>query len=434
MNSRRARLLLLAAPLFAGGCTFSYDNPAQDLGTGEVAGRVVADASGGGALEGVAGVQVELRNSYNLVTTRDTGRFFLFGLMPGRHTVLFSKAPDLALQRDVEMVWGADGQPEGVVVGDVRLRRAVTLQGRVLAPSFLPGYSAFEGSFATVTDEATGAFLQVSLPPGSLGDFDYAFAGAPTGRHVLRAAVFGTLWAFVCDPVTFICTEQPVSQGTVVGPPVVLDVPDSSEGLILSVVDTQPALPPPGATGKLRFQAAVAGASSSLVFDVTVNQVPVGVAPPIVPTPDSTGTYELDLPPGLYDVSVTLPAGYTGPLLPPPPGQGVVSDGQTTELGAFYAVDTAVLSASHAACLVDADCTGAPCVDGQCQVAACLPGDFTSECSFASSACAAGSLTSCSAGQGYCDLSASFPACIPKGATACTSGGVTHSLPTCRPN
>jgi len=436
VTSRRARLLLLAALPCLGGCTFSYDNPAEDLGTGEVAGRVVVDATGGGTLEGVAGVQVELRNSYNVVTTRDTGRFFLFGMMPGRHTVLFAKAPDLALQRDVELAWGADGQPEGVVLGDLRLRRAVTLQGRVTAPSPASlagqGYSSFEGSLGTVVDEQTGQVVQVPLPAGSDGGFDFAFAGAPTGRHRLRTAVQGTLKVY--DPVLGFPSEVAFGPATLVGGPIVVDVPDSSEGLELALTDTTPALPTPGASGKLRFAAAVAGASSALAFDVTVEQLPPGTAPPIAPAPDSTGTFELDLPPGLYSVTVALPAGATGLLPPPPGGQAVVVEAQTSELGTFYAVDPAVLSASAQACLDGADCSSGSCQGGQCLVAACLPGDFTTECALAPSTCASGALTPCSGGQGYCDLSASSPACIPKGATACTAGGQTHVLPVCRAN
>jgi hypothetical protein len=433
--SRHARPLLLAAPLLLGGCTYAYDNPAEDLGTGEVAGRVVADAGGGGTLDGVADVRVELRNSFNVVTTRDSGRFFLFGMMPGRHTVLFSKAPDLALQRDVEMAYGADGQPEGVILGDLRLRRAVTLQGRVLAPTAaqLGGFSGFEGSLGTVVDEATGQEVQVALPPGSDGAFDFAFAGAPTGPHRLRTAVQGLLRVY--DPVLGPPSEVIYGPATLVGGPIVVDVPDSSEGLKLDVNDTTPALPAPAASGKLRFRAAIAGASSALAFDVTVSQLPIGSAPPVVPTPDSTGAYELDLPPALYQVTVALPAGYTGPLLPPPGGQAVVVETQTSELGTFYAVDTAVFSASVKACLDGADCTSGTCQGGQCLLVACLPGDFTSDCALAASDCARGILTPCGNGQGSCAGAASAPACVPKGALACTGAtGGTATVPVCKPN
>jgi hypothetical protein len=437
VKTSRARRLLLAAPLLLGGCTFSYDNPAQDLGTGEVAGRVVYDASGG-TVAGEADVRVELRNSFNVVTTRDSGRYFLFGMMPGRHTLLFSKAPGLALQRDVEMAFGADGQPEGVILGDLRLRRAVTLQGRVLAPATPPGYTRFAADLANVLDDATGQSQQVTpftTPAlGPQGDFDFALSEAPTGPHLLRVAISGTLYALVFDAGLGIFVEQPAGQATFVAGPVALDVPDSSEGLKLDLTDLTPVFPTPGATGKLRFRVAVAGASSAGGFAITVNQLPLGIAPPIVPVPDSTGTCELDLPPGLFRVDASVLAG-TGSLIDPPPGNAVVVEAQTSELGTFYAVDTAILSASAQACLDGADCHSGACQGGQCLLVACLPGDFTSDCALAASDCARGIQTPCGNGQGFCAGSASAPACVPKGAAACTgAAGGTATLAVCKPN
>lgn len=423
MNSRRAALLaLLAAPPLLGGCSFSYSNPAEVLGTGEVAGRVVADAGGTGTTAPVAGVRVEVRNSYNSATSRDTGRFFVFGLMPGRHTLLLSKAPDLALQRDVEMAWGADGQPEGVVLGDVTLRRAVTLKGKSLAPP-LPFGTSFAPTEFAVTDEETGqqGVVTPDLTPGLEGAFDFTLPGAPVGRHRLRLGVAGLIDGLY--PVSFVAG------------PLVLDVPATSEGLQLAVTDVVPSYPA-GPTGKLRFKVAVAGASYAGPYDISVVPLPVGSGTPQVPTPDSTGTCEVDLSPGVYQVNVGLPVGTGSTLLGPPIGKAVVVESQTSELGTFYLVDSSVISQSSQACFTGADCAGgASCTGGRCVTAACLPGNFATECANWLSACASGSQTPCAGGKGYCTGSSVDPVCIPLGASLCqAAAGGTWSLSTCRVN
>ena len=63
---------LAAAPLLLGACSYDYSNPAETLGTGEVTGRVVADAGSGPA--GLADVSVWLKNSSAVQTTPATGR------------------------------------------------------------------------------------------------------------------------------------------------------------------------------------------------------------------------------------------------------------------------------------------------------------------------------------------------------------------------
>ncbi len=434
MTSRRARLrpLLAATALLAAGCSYGYDNPAQVLGTGEVAGRVVAESTPGGPLAGVPNVQVELRNSYNAATSRDTGRFFLFGLMPGRHTVLFSRPPDLSLQRDVEMAFGADGQPEGVILGDLRLRRSVTIQAKVLAP-FVPGFDGFEASSATVTDEATGQQLDLLFPPGNDGSFTFAFTSAPTGPHRIRTAVTGLPWSVI----GFDGLGAPIrgygAPVTVVGGPPPVNIPETSEGLKIDLTDAATEVPSPVLTGKLRFKAAIAGATSAGGFTVSVEPLPFGSGAPVAPSPDSTGAYELDLTPGLYAVTVTPPVG-AGSLLGPPLGRAVVLEGQTAELGTFYAVDLAAISEAHEACLVTADCPSGTCQGGRCALAACLPGDFSVECASAISSCFPGSPVTCAGGAGTCGGSSVDPVCVPKGAAACALAGVTWSACDARPN
>lgn len=446
MTSRRARPILLLAPaLLLAGCSYGYSNPAERLGTGEVSGRVLT--SSGGALTALPGVTVQLHQSYNQALTRDTGRYFLAGLMPGRHRLLFSLAPDLALQRDVEMSWGADGQPEGVVLGDLVMRRAVTLQGRVALPTWLgTGGNFIQVEQVTAVDDVTGQVVSLSLPPAPpppgvpapmppTWSVDYAFTGAPTGRHRVSFALSGqtyacsTLAGGAADPAT--CTWA--GAASYLGGPIELDIPESSEGLKLDLVDVTPSFPGPLASGKLRFRAAVSGASWGGGFDVAVLAQPGG-APVTVPAPDSTGGYELDLPPGDYQIQVAMPAGYTGPLVPPPAGRAIVTDGRTTELGSFYAVDASVYSRAANACFVAADCSSGNCVDGSCAASTCLAASGV-ECDTAYLACVSvPTLRPCAGGRGYCaGRFAGDAVCVPTGQSSCLDGG-SLVLPVCRPN
>jgi len=446
MTSRAARrLLALAAPaLLAAGCTYSYDNPAQDLGTAEVVGRVIPTA---GSTTGLPGVQVAVKNSVNSTVTRDTGRYFLFGMMPGRHTVLFSQPPDLALQRDVEMVWGSDGQPEGVVLGDLVMRRAVRLTGRITLPTNLgTGGNFLQVEQVAVLDEATGQQSVTIFPPAPTAGvpapqpadwtFDYALSGAPIGPHRLTYALAGQTYACgllaagVADPTT--CTWY--GGATFLAGPVLLDLPESSEGLQLALTDVQPVFPTPGVLGKLRFQAAVAGASYAGAFDVQVTLQPSGTQVAVSP-PDSTGTYELDVVPGPYTVAVRIPAGAATSLVDPPPGQVVVVESQTSELGTFYAVDASVLAQSSSACFEPADCSTGNCQDGSCAAAACMVA-IGAECANAWTLCISAPVpTPCNGGKGYCAGRSSVDtACVPSGATSCTDAAGTDVIPACRPN
>jgi hypothetical protein len=434
--SRRTarRLVAIAAPaLLAGGCTYTYDNPAQDLRAAEVAGRVVVSTAG--TVTAAPGVEVALRNSYNATLTRDTGRYFLYGMMPARHTLVFQAPPDLALQRDIEMVWGSDGQPDGVVLGDVTLRRSVTLQGSVAAAALPPGASHLEASTAFVLDGRTGQSAYVfasSTPPLALdGAFTYALPSEPTGPHTIGVVVTGTLFAWVQDPITLTWSEQPTGPATFVGGPVTIDVPDSAEGTKVLLTDLAARFADPASSGKLRFQAAVAGASWSGGFNTQVYDMSRSAAV-AVPPPDSTGTYELDLPPGQYLVTVAMPVGYTGTLIPPPSGQAVVVASSTAELGTFYAVDQATVTDASFGCLAAQDCATQDCQGGVCVQPACLTGDFSAEC--AALCTTMGTNAPCAGGKGGCAGTPTAPVCVPKGSPACDKGGQRVDVPTCRGN
>ena len=164
---------LAAVALLLGACSYEFSNPAEKLDAGEVTGRIVADLSGNGQLSGVGGVTVALKNSTNFQTSRDNGRFFMLGLVPGRHTLLFSKGTIWALQRDVELAFGSDGQIEGIVLGDLRLRYAVALGGTFALPFTVADGDIPAGIPPTVLaiDEATGAVATVVPETFALGAF-----------------------------------------------------------------------------------------------------------------------------------------------------------------------------------------------------------------------------------------------------------------------
>jgi hypothetical protein len=430
---RRLLATLAAAGLSLGGCTYEYQNPAEKLDTGEVAGRVVADTGSG--LTGLGGVSVRLRNSSGdpLVTqlTRSNGRFVLLGLAPGRHTVLFSKADGggtvtWAVTRDVDVAWGSDGQPEGVLIGDVRIRYPVTLTGTFTLPASAATYG-FTYWAAFAYDEATGT--QGTVTTSDFVTFTYSFPGLPVGPHRLRFAVVGQQW----DPsFTFI------GQASYAFGPVTKDVNVLQEGQTVAMSPVTLA-PPDVATGKLRFRVtAPPTLTGSYSYKVIITDsyfgstfYETGVDETACST-YSDGTRECDLDPAAYDVNVaTTPAD--GTFYDPPVATGIVTSGQTTDLGTLYITDYNVASQASNSCIDNSDCmSGYLCASGTCQFAhamepgACFPGDFSSVCSNAMSACFGPpyATTPCSGGAGTCaeapDLSWT---CVPTGQPDCLWNG-----------
>lgn len=419
----RSPLATLAATLLLGACTYDFTNPAEKLDSGEVAGRTVADLSGTGDLSPLAGVTVQLKNSTNVQTSRDNGRFFLLGLVPGRHTLLFSKGTTWALQRDIEVGFDSTGQPESVLLGDTRLRYSVVIGG-----TFTVTLDAFQPVVPTafVIDEATGA-RQPAVPETDgfgnyTGRFSYSFPAAPVGLHRIRFAVAGYSSSL---PVTY------------VGGPLTQSIPDSSEGQSLTL--TPPTLHPAaaGVTGKLRLR--VQRPAGTAMPAVLINTVPGGAAVTGVPAPDSTGVFEMDLDEGFYSVSLDLGAAAGGTLEVPAPMEAVVIADQTTELGTLYVVDYTTVSEADFSCLDSSDCFAMySCVDRTCvfsapTLQACLTGDFSTECANAEAACSAsGAATQCSGGAGFCAIAPDMSfTCVPVGRPECLWNGSQPAFAIC---
>lgn len=424
---RRLLPALAAAPLLLGACSYEYSNPAEELGTGEVTGRVVADSGSGAA--GLADVSVWLKNSSAIQTTPATGRFVLLGLAPGRHTVLFQKKDGSgnvlwAGSRDVDVTWGSDGQPEGVIIGDVQIRYPVTITGTINVPTV----GTFYPTALFAWDDATGTgggFATVDLSGMTQAStFTYSFTGLGVGPHLLRFAVIGQEWdAFwgTWVPTTYL-----------VGP-IAKDVSVAQEGQTIPMSPL--ALTSATGTGKLRFKVVVPpNLSGTYSYTATVTNSTTGLTETC--STYSDGTRECDVAPGAYGIAVvTSPSD--GTFRDPPTATGIVTDGKTTDLGTLYVVDYTTATQADNACLFNSDCaTDMTCSGGQCvlDLPACFVGDFTSECAGWDLTCFQPpyTTTSCNGGRGVCTYGegAQPYTCVPNGVGACAVPGVPFPIQT----
>lgn len=322
LEALAAALALLAGP----GCTRSFDNPAEELRAGEVAGRALAPD---GAV--LAGVSVSVRGSALDQATRPTGRFSLLPLPRGRHTVVLRQGQERALLREVDVGYGAGGQLEGVSLGDLRLPRAAALSGVL-------GSLGAAGS-GVIVDEVTG----ISVSVESLA---FRIDGLPTGAHRLVAATrdgLGNTW--LAGPTAITITEAEAGAEKIVAP-----------------MPLRAATP---AAGQLSFRV------SSLVGGLAPPDVPVTLrdgagAAVAVPAPDSNGDRELTLPEGVYTLQVGDPASTAIPA--PPRRTAVVFGDRLSALGTFTVASQDILDAARLACHADADCGPAPagCIAGTC--------------------------------------------------------------------
>ena len=444
MTARRARLLpLLATPLLLGsGCVYSFDNPAEQLQLGQATGVVVADRGGSGQATGYAGVAVTLKGSAFDVTTHESGRFTLLDLPVGSHTLLLRQGTTWALERQVDIAFGKDGQPEGVDLGEIALRGSAALDGTFTLPV---GYTMVSGAAVDQPTGLTAMMTAEPVPGANRGRF--AFPVLAQGDHRVKLVAVATLDA---DP------SVPKTQFTFVGGPAVVSVAAADQGTTKTLAAV--AGRPGSGTGTLRFKVQVVG------MTLPLDQVTVTIAPdPLLLNPlhpASDGTVQVDLPEGLYQIAVAVPASApvgaatvparrvlatvsTTPL-PPPAAHAVVLSTEEAAAGTVYAVGLASRSEAELSCRSSADCGGLACSGGLCQdysppfsVGAATP--FCAACTFV------GALTPpCDAAPGVkgtclcpdkdpasatCQQSTGLPlpsACVPPCATGlfCTNDGV----------
>jgi hypothetical protein len=331
MRSTSLAVVLAAVVLGLAGCSYTYQNPAEGLAPGEVGGRTVA-----GVDVLADGVAVAVKGAALDASSRQNGRFAMLPLPVGRHTLMFRKGKERALQRDVEISWGKDGQPAGIWMGDVTVPVSAGLYGECAGP---PGVLLADNGVAL--DEVSGAI--VPLHGGSYGDF--TFEGLSVGDHRVRIFVTDSLGGrYVGGPVSV--TLLPSDSGTV----------KAMTRFPLRAASTDPAT-----TATVKFRFSVAGSVSGLQLgSLTVTGLPVPV------TFQSDGSAQVDLPEGLWTLGITLP-GAAAATAPPLVTFVALADA-VIDLGTLYAVSDAAQAQASLACHADADCApSGTCVQGLCQ-------------------------------------------------------------------
>jgi len=331
------REALLAALLLGSGCAYDFRNPAEQLRTGEVDGRVVAERPGSpGLFDPQAGVAVGLRNCGLVEVSRPSGRFVYLDLPVGRHMLLFRQGADRLLEREVEVALGRDGQPEGVSLGDVPILFTVTVGGLVQPPPADVAASVMLTS-CLVVDEVSG--LTTRCHGAASGQLAWTFPGLAVGQHRLRF-----------EATTSNAQER-------FGGVLEVDLADADQRTTKQLSPVT--LHPPSGQGTIRLQ--VAGITEQAAA-LTAASVPAGVSvvglPPGV-VPDSTGLIFAQVPEGLYQIGL---ASAAGGLTLPPAIPAVVLAGQVTDLGNVYAIADAVAQRTQLDCRGDADCAPGTCL------------------------------------------------------------------------
>jgi hypothetical protein len=353
-------LVLLAAAQLT-GCFYTYGNQAEDLRAGEARGTVVADPAGNGTLLPAPGVAVSLKGAAFDQLSRPNGRFFILDLPAGQHRLLFRNGTTMTLERDIQISYGGDGQPEGLELGNVAMRATTAVEGSFALPA---GITLAGGVAVDETSGQTAALVPgVVVPLNPTTPASFRFPALSVGTHVIKLSATDTF------------------AGTWVGGQVSVNVTpaDGGKTITLAGITARTA----ASSGHLRFRVQAIGLSlppSSL----TVNLTPDPGTNPI--TPASDGSVDVTVPEGLYTVTVVAPATATPlakldpgalqssmalaaaqvPTLSPPAAYGVVLEGRVAEVGSLYVASDVSLMASMTACLAAADCGGASCTAKVC--------------------------------------------------------------------
>jgi hypothetical protein len=337
-------LVLLVVPALLAGCLYDFKNPAEVLRAGEASGTVLAERNAPGALEGFPGVSVSLKGSAFDQTTRDSGRFAVLDLPVGRHTLLFRKGTTWSLEREVEVAFGKDGQPEGVDLGKVVLRYASPVEGQVTLPFGNPLASG------VAVDETSGqtAVIVPDAPGSATGT--YRFPALAVGTHVIKVAAR--------DGLAF---------GTWVGGQAVVTIAEADQGTTRTVAPITARAAT--TTGRLRFRVQLVGDPGVTLAEVAVALLPDPGIGAIVP--DSQGFVDVTVPEGSYQVSLaatpsprlsspavarSLARPAVGLPVGPPAATGVVLDGKVAEVGSVYVVSDLSISFSARECVATTDC------------------------------------------------------------------------------
>lgn len=358
MRPRHAAVLLAAAAL--GGCFYDFKNPAEDLRRGEARGTTVADLTGTGVLAPAANVAVSLKGAAFDQLSRPDGRFFVLDLPVGTHRLLFRQGTAVTLERDVQLGYGADGQPEGIELGEVALRAAAAVEGAFALPA---GITLAGGVAVDETSGQTAALVPgVAVPPSPAPPATFRFPALSVGTHVVKLAATDTL------------------SGKWVGGQVTVNVGPADGGKTISLATV--AARAASSSGHLRFRLQAVG----LALSPTALQVYLAPDPMLMNpiTPASDGSVDVSVPEGLYTITVVPPltAPPLGRLEPgappvslalapvptraPPAAYGVVLDSRIAEVGSLYVSNDLSLLNSKTTCLVASNCGGLSCTAAVC--------------------------------------------------------------------
>ena len=356
-------MLLAAAQL--SGCLFDFKNPAEDLRAGQVGGTVLADVAGDGAPVARENVAVSLKGAAFDQATRPNGRFVVLDLPAGRHRLLFRTGSTWALERDVDIAFGSDGQPEGIELGNVVLRYSAALEGSVSLPL---GNSISSG---VAVDESSGLTAPLTVGTASVGNpvppVTFRFPMLALGTHLIKLSATDTLL------------------GKWVGGQVVVNVTLADQGTTITLANV--AARAAAATGRLRFRVQAIG----LALSPTQVQVFLSPNPGLNPIfPASDGSVDVTVPEGLYAIQLVPPAtapplaksapssrtplasfaplaaAALVPTVGPPLVYGVVLNGRVAEAGSVYVASDAIILASLTSCRNSGDCGGLGCSAGAC--------------------------------------------------------------------
>jgi hypothetical protein len=351
-------VLLAAAHLT--GCFYTYGNPAEDLRAGQVGGTVLADVAGSGAPVARGGVAVSLKGAAFDQATRPNGRFVVLDLPAGHHQLLFRTGTTWALERDVDVAYGSDGQPEGVELGEVVLHYSAAVEGSISLPpgNTIAGGVAVDETSGLTTPLVVGTAPPLSLPP----PVTFRFPMLALGTHLIKL--------FAADAVA----------GKWVGGQVVVNITLADQGTTVTLANV--AARAAASTGRLRFRVQAIGLSLP-PGSLTVNLTPDSGLNPI--TPASDGSVDVMVPEGLYAIQVVAPAtapplarlapgAWSAPLaaaapvptVSPPLVYGVVLQGRVAEVGSAYVASDTTILASLTSCRDGGDCGGLACTASTC--------------------------------------------------------------------
>lgn len=351
-------IICIAFGLSTAGCRFTFDNPAEHLGSGQLRGQTVQEKGGApGEFEALPEVKVQLRGAPFALHSRPTGYFSFVDLPPGPVDLLFEYQPKdkprqrFGLRRQQEIALGPDQQPEGVNLGKVSLLHTAALRGVVVDEEGNPVSSA-------VVSESNTLLSVISDEKGR-----FTFDALPLGTHQLRAAALSKPEGEEDDP------EAEADLWQVGGVLEVEITPDHQRKTVEA--PSALALHPASGKGKLRLKVGLVNSTSSPfgLDEIRVMAQACGSQEEILlAAPNKKGVLEdKSLKEGCWHIEVRPPPGSKGFDFPTRVANTVLLEQETTDLGSLLLFSTHSIARSRNSCEQSKDCgKDGVCKEGQC--------------------------------------------------------------------